>query len=68
MTTLDDNAENNTAQRALSKRDTRRVLALLANPPAANARLVRAAKAGFVLPRAKSADAISGERSRDFRT
>ena len=53
---------------ALSERDTRRVHTLLANPPAANDRLVRAAKAGFVLTPAKAADAIKGESSRDFRT
>ncbi|RAI43725.1 DUF1778 domain-containing protein [Rhodoplanes roseus] len=34
----------------LSERDSLRVLALLENPPAAPARLVRAAKAGFRLP------------------
>jgi hypothetical protein len=36
----------------LSERDTLCVLALLENPPAADDRLVRAARAGFVLPRA----------------
>ena len=35
---------------ALSERDSLRVLALLENPPAANDRLVRAARAGFTLP------------------
>jgi uncharacterized protein (DUF1778 family) len=34
----------------LSERDSLRVLDLLENPPAANERLVRAAKAGFTLP------------------
>ena len=34
----------------LSERDSLRVLALLENPPAASERLVRAAKAGFMLP------------------
>ena len=34
----------------LSERDSLRVLALLENPPAASARLVRTAKAGFSLP------------------
>ncbi len=34
----------------LSERDSLRVLALLEKPPAAPARLVRAAKAGFRLP------------------
>jgi uncharacterized protein (DUF1778 family) len=34
----------------LSERDSLRVLALLENPPAANDRLVRAARAGFTLP------------------
>lgn len=34
----------------LSERDSLRVLALLENPPAAPERLVRAAKAGFMLP------------------
>jgi uncharacterized protein (DUF1778 family) len=34
----------------LSERDSLRVLALLENPPAPPARLVRAAKAGFRLP------------------
>jgi uncharacterized protein (DUF1778 family) len=34
----------------LTERDSLRVLALLENPPAAPARLVRAAKAGFRLP------------------
>jgi uncharacterized protein (DUF1778 family) len=34
----------------LSERDSLRVLALLENPPAAPARLKRAAKAGFRLP------------------
>jgi hypothetical protein len=33
----------------LSERDSLRVVALLENPPAAPARLVRAARAGFVL-------------------
>lgn len=33
----------------LSERDSLRVVALLKNPPAAPARLVRAASAGFVL-------------------
>jgi uncharacterized protein (DUF1778 family) len=33
----------------LSERDSLRVLELLENPPAASARLVRAAKAGFTL-------------------
>ena len=33
----------------LSERDTLRVLELLENPPVPNARLVRAAKAGFTL-------------------
>lgn len=36
-------------QLALSERDSLRVLDLLENPPAAPARLVRAAKAGFML-------------------
>jgi uncharacterized protein (DUF1778 family) len=36
----------------LSERDSLRVIALLENPPAAPARLVRAAEAGFRLPRA----------------
>ena len=35
---------------ALTQRDSLRVLALLENPPKANDRLTRAAKAGFVLP------------------
>ncbi|HLJ00328.1 MAG TPA: DUF1778 domain-containing protein [Bradyrhizobium sp.] len=34
----------------LTERDSLRVLDLLENPPAASARLVRAAKAGFRLP------------------
>jgi uncharacterized protein (DUF1778 family) len=34
----------------LSERDSLRVLALLENPPAAPDRLVRVAKAGFILP------------------
>ena len=34
----------------LTERDSLRVLALLENPPAAPARLVQAAKAGFTLP------------------
>ena len=34
----------------LTERDSLRVLALLESPPAAPDRLVRAAKAGFVLP------------------
>ena len=34
----------------LSERDSLRVLKLLENPPAAPARLLRAAKAGFTLP------------------
>jgi uncharacterized protein (DUF1778 family) len=34
----------------LSERDSLRVLELLENPPAAPDRLVRAAKAGFILP------------------
>jgi uncharacterized protein (DUF1778 family) len=34
----------------LTERDSLRVLDLLENPPAASARLVRAAKAGFTLP------------------
>ncbi len=34
----------------LSERDSLRVLALLENPPKANDRLVRAARAGFTLP------------------
>jgi uncharacterized protein (DUF1778 family) len=34
----------------LSERDSLRVLELLENPPAAPARLMRAAKAGFTLP------------------
>ncbi len=34
----------------LSERDSLRVLDLLENPPAANERLIRAAKAGFTLP------------------
>jgi uncharacterized protein (DUF1778 family) len=34
----------------LSERDSLRVLDLLENPPAAPDRLVRAAKAGFILP------------------
>ena len=37
-------------RRELSERDSLRVLALLENPPAANDRLVRVAKAGFMLP------------------
>jgi uncharacterized protein (DUF1778 family) len=37
-------------RQTLSERDSLRVLALLENPPAAPARLVRAAKAGFRLP------------------
>ncbi len=36
-------------QLELSERDSLRVLALLENPPAAPARLVRVAKAGFAL-------------------
>lgn len=36
-------------QLALSERDSLRVLDLLENPPAAPARLVRVAKAGFML-------------------
>ncbi len=36
-------------QLALSERDSLRVLDLLENPPAAPTRLVRAAKAGFML-------------------
>jgi uncharacterized protein (DUF1778 family) len=35
---------------SLSERDSLRVLKLLENPPAPNARLLRAAKAGFRLP------------------
>jgi hypothetical protein len=43
----------------LSERDTRRVLALLKNPPAANDRLMRVARAGLVvLPLAEAAEAI----------
>ena len=34
----------------LSERDSLRVLDLLENPPAANERLIRAARAGFTLP------------------
>jgi uncharacterized protein (DUF1778 family) len=34
----------------LSERDSLRVLSLLENPPPAPERLVRAAKAGFILP------------------
>ena len=37
-------------QLALSERDSLRVLDLLENPPPAPTRLVRAAKAGFILP------------------
>ena len=48
-----------TARRVLSERDTRRVLALLENPPTANGRLVRAAKAGFALPPATVGDALT---------
>jgi uncharacterized protein (DUF1778 family) len=44
-------ADNAEAERlTLSERDSLRVLALLKNPPAANDRLVRAARAGFTLP------------------
>ena len=46
------------ARNTLSERDSLRVLALLENPPAANDRLVRAARAGFVLPPATAADAL----------
>ncbi len=42
----------------LSERDSLRILAWLENPPAAAERLVRAAKAGFVLPPAMAADAL----------
>jgi uncharacterized protein (DUF1778 family) len=35
---------------SLSERDSLRVLKLLENPPAPNARLLRAARAGFRLP------------------
>ncbi|MGP0061789.1 MAG: hypothetical protein ACLPID_21195 [Beijerinckiaceae bacterium] len=41
---------SNEGQRTLSERDSLRLLDLLENPPAAPARLVRAAKAGFTLP------------------
>ncbi len=51
----------------LSGRDFLRILSLLENPPAANDRLVRAAKAGFVLPLAKAAEAIGDENSGNFR-
>jgi uncharacterized protein (DUF1778 family) len=34
----------------LTERDSLRILALLENPPPASDRLVRAAKAGFILP------------------
>ena len=37
-------------QLKLSERDSLRVLAMLENPPAAPDRLVRVAKAGFILP------------------
>ncbi len=37
-------------RRKLSERDSVRVLSLLKTPPGANDRLVRVAKAGFVLP------------------
>jgi hypothetical protein len=50
--------ESDSARRTLSESDTRRVFALLKNPPAANDRLVRAARAGFVLPLAADADAL----------
>jgi uncharacterized protein (DUF1778 family) len=44
-------AEISEAERLkLSERDPLRVLDLLENPPGAPKRLVRAAKAGFVLP------------------
>jgi uncharacterized protein (DUF1778 family) len=43
-----DSAE--TEKIVLSERDALRVLDLLANPPEPNARLLRAAKAGFTLP------------------
>jgi hypothetical protein len=49
-------AEGDMGRRTLSERDTRRVFALLKNPPAANDRLVRAARAGFVLPLAVAAE------------
>jgi uncharacterized protein (DUF1778 family) len=42
----------------LSERDSLRILPLLENPPAAAERLVRAAKAGFVLPIVADADAL----------
>ena len=42
--------------RVLSERDASHVLALLENPPAAPDRLVRAAKAGFVLPISNATD------------
>jgi hypothetical protein len=48
--------------RTLSERDTLRVLALLENPPAANDRLMRAARAGFVLPLAVTANALKRGR------
>jgi hypothetical protein len=43
-------------RRELSQRDSLRFLALLENPPAANDRLVRVAKAGFTLPPAPTTD------------
>jgi uncharacterized protein (DUF1778 family) len=48
-------------RRELSERDSLRVLALLENPPPANTRLVRAAKAGFVLAPASTPDAPKHE-------
>ena len=45
----------------LSERDSLRVLALLENPPAANERIVRVAKAGFVLPATPIIDAPKRE-------
>ncbi len=42
----------------LSERESLHVLALLENPPVAAERLVRVAKAGFVLPNAADAEAL----------
>jgi hypothetical protein len=56
----------------LSERDSLHLLALLENPPAANDRLARAARAGFALPLATAADAsavpISGLNEEDIGT
>jgi len=48
-------------RRELSECDSLRVLALLENPPAANDRLARVAKAGFLLPTPPTTDAPKRE-------